>query len=184
MRRYYLGEPDLPTDVSVWMGDTTRMPARMHSQYLRGVFLENRISAGRFAVEGRVIALKDIAVPIFVIATEADHIAPWRSVYKTALFTDCDMHFLLTKGGHNGGILSEPGHPRRHYRIGHRPAGAFYHDPDTWLAAHDPVPGSWWPEWARWLERHGSGPVPAPDPGSVPGYPALEDAPGSYVHQT
>jgi polyhydroxyalkanoate synthase len=183
VRRYYLGEPDLPTDIGVWMGDTTRMPARMHSQYLRGIFLENRISAGRFAVEGRVIALKDIAVPIFVIATEADHIAPWRSVYKTALFTDCDMHFLLTRGGHNGGILSEPGHPRRHYRIGHRPAGAFYRDPDTWLAAHDPVSGSWWPEWARWLERHGSGPVPAPDPGSVPGYPALEDAPGTYVHQ-
>ena len=184
VRRYYLGEPDLPTDVTVWVNDTTRMPARMHSEYLRGIFLENRITAGRFAVDGKVIALKDIAVPLFVIGTETDHIAPWRSVYKTALFTDCDMQFLLTKGGHNGGILSEPGHKRRHYRIGHRPAGALYRDPDTWLAAHDPVAGSWWPEWARWLERQSSGPVPAPIPGSDAAYPAIEDAPGRYIHQT
>ncbi|WP_104018821.1 PHA/PHB synthase family protein [Roseovarius nitratireducens] len=182
VRRYFLGEPDLPTDVSVWVNDTTRMPARMHSEYLRGIFLENRISAGRFAVEGRVIALKDISVPIFVVGTETDHIAPWRSVYKTALFTDCDLHFLLTKGGHNGGVLSEPGHRGRHYRIGHRPAGAHYRDPDTWLATHDPVAGSWWPEWGRWLMRHSSGAVPAP--GSHQGYPALADAPGTYIHQT
>ncbi|MFN6977734.1 MAG: PHA/PHB synthase family protein, partial [Gemmobacter sp.] len=144
-RRYFLGEPDLPTDITVWVNDTTRMPARMHSEYLRGVFLENRITAGRFAVEGRVIALKDIAVPMFVVATETDHIAPWRSVYKTALFTDCDLTLVLTKGGHNGGVLSEPGHRGRHYRIGHRPAGALYVGPDAWLAAHDPEPGSWWP---------------------------------------
>lgn len=183
VRRYFLGEPDLPTDVTVWVNDTTRMPARMHSQYLRGVFLENRISAGRFAVEGRVIALKDIAVPIFVVGTESDHIAPWRSVYKTALFTDCDMHFLLTKGGHNGGILSEPGHKGRHYRVGHRPAGAHYRDPETWFANHKPRAGSWWPEWARWLKANSSGPVAARVPGSHPDYPAVEEAPGRYIHQ-
>ncbi|MFU8834731.1 PHA/PHB synthase family protein [Roseovarius autotrophicus] len=183
VRRYFLGEPDLPTDISVWVNDTTRMPARMHSEYLRGIFLENRISAGRFAVEGRVIALKDIDGPIFVVGTEADHIAPWRSVYKTALFTDCDMHFLLTKGGHNGGILTEPGHKGRHYRIGHRPSGAHYRDPDTWLAAHEPRQGSWWPEWARWLGRHSGGPVPARAPGNHPSFPALDDAPGRYIHQ-
>ncbi|WP_296479459.1 alpha/beta fold hydrolase [Roseinatronobacter sp.] len=179
VRRYFLGEPDLPTDMSVWVNDTTRMPARMHSEYLRGVFLENRITAGRFAVEGRVIALKDIAAPMFVVATESDHIAPWRSVYKTALFTDCDMHVLLTKGGHNGGILSEPGHKGRHYRIGHRPAGAHYLDPDSWLAANDPISGSWWPEWARWLDKHSSGTC-------APRIPAagLGPAPGEYIHQS
>ncbi|MGX0876879.1 polyhydroxyalkanoate synthase [Roseovarius sp. MBR-154] len=183
VRRYFLGEPDLPTDITVWVNDTTRMPARMHSQYLRGIFLENRLSAGRFAVDGRVIALKDIVGPLFVVATETDHIAPWRSVYKTALFTDCDMQFLLTKGGHNGGILSEPGHTGRHYRTGHRPAGALYRDPDTWHAAHEPVPGSWWPEWAHWLARHSSGPVAARIPGATASCPALADAPGSYIHQ-
>ncbi|MGK8233382.1 PHA/PHB synthase family protein [Roseovarius sp. MS2] len=184
VRRYFLGEPDLPTDVTVWVNDTTRMPARMHSEYLRGIFLENRISAGRFAVDGKVIALKDISGPVFVIGTETDHIAPWRSVYKTALFTDCDLHFLLTKGGHNSGILSEPGHRGRHYRIGHRPALALYRDPDTWLAAHDPVPGSWWPEWSKWLARQSSGTVPARQPGTDPNYPSIATAPGSYIHQT
>ena len=182
VRRYFLGEPDLPTDMSVWVNDTTRMPARMHSEYLRGIFLENRITAGRFAVEGKVIALKDIGVPMFVVATESDHIAPWRSVYKTALFTDCDLTFVLTKGGHNGGILSEPGHPRRHYRIGHRAAGAHYVGADTWLSSHDPKPGSWWPEWADWLSQHGSGLVPPPPVGAPHrGLPSLGPAPGTYV---
>ncbi|MEI4264098.1 PHA/PHB synthase family protein [Roseovarius sp. D0-M9] len=185
VRRYFLGEPDLPTDITVWVNDTTRMPARMHSEYLRGIFLENRITAGRFSVDGRVIALKDIAAPMFVVGTETDHIAPWRSVYKTALFTDCDLQFLLTKGGHNSGILSEPGHAGRHYRIGHRPAGAHYRDPQTWLATHDPVPGSWWHEWASWLKDYSTGTVPARRPGSTDcGYPVLDAAPGHYIHQT
>jgi polyhydroxyalkanoate synthase subunit PhaC len=184
-RRYFLGEPDLPTDMSVWVNDTTRMPARMHSEYLRGVFLENRITAGRFAVEGRVIALKDIAVPMFVLATETDHIAPWRSVYKTALFTDCDLCFVLTKGGHNSGILSEPGHPRRHYRVGHRPPGALYVGPDAWLEQQTLRQGSWWPEWARWLEAHSGKTLSPPAMGAgEKGFPPIGDAPGTYVHQT
>ncbi len=183
-RRYFLGEADLPTDMTVWVNDTTRMPARMHAEYLRGVFLENRISAGRFAVEGRVIALKDIEVPMFVVATETDHIAPWRSVYKTALFTDCDLTFVLTKGGHNGGILSPPGHPDRHYRLGHRPAGGHYIDPDGWLLRHGRQEGSWWPEWQGWLARLSSAPV-APPPMGAPdrALPVLTAAPGSYVLQ-
>ncbi len=185
VRRYLLGEPDLPTDMTVWVNDTTRMPARMHSEYLRGIFLENRITAGRFAVEGRVIALKDIAVPMFVVATETDHIAPWRSVYKTALFTDCDLTFVLTKGGHNGGILSEPGHPGRHYHAGHRPAGALYTDPDTWLARQRRVAGSWWPEWQAWLAARGGEPVAPPAMGAADrGLPPLGPAPGTYVLQS
>jgi polyhydroxyalkanoate synthase len=120
VRRYFLGHEDLPSDLTVWNNDTTRMPARMHAEYLRGLFLENRLTAGRFAVDGRVVVLRDIEVPMFVIGTEQDHIAPWRSVYKTKLFTNCDLRFVLTSAGHNGGILSEPGHRHRHYRIGHR----------------------------------------------------------------
>ncbi|HSG57477.1 MAG TPA: alpha/beta fold hydrolase [Paracoccaceae bacterium] len=184
VRRYFLGIEDLPSDITVWNGDTTRMPARMHSEYLRGIFLENRITAGRFAVEGRVIALKDITAPMFVVATESDHIAPWRSVYKTQLFTDNDLTFVLTKGGHNGGILSEPGHKGRHYRISHRRAGAPYMGPDSWLKGHDPQPGSWWQEWTCWLEQN-SGAQVAPPAMSArdKGYPALCDAPGTYIHQ-
>ncbi|MCC0030545.1 MAG: alpha/beta fold hydrolase [Brucellaceae bacterium] len=184
VNRYFLGREDLPSDIGVWNGDTTRMPARMHSEYLRGLFLENRLSAGRFAVEGRVIALKDISAPIFVVGTETDHIAPWRSVYKAQLFTDSDLTFVLTKGGHNGGILSEPGHPRRHYRIGHRDAGALYVGPDTWFAKHEPVEGSWWPELASWLAGKSGRPVPPPAMGApAKGLEPLADAPGTYVLQ-
>jgi len=184
VQRYFLGREDLPSDIGVWNADTTRMPARMHSEYLRSLFLENRLTAGRFAVEGRVIALKDIAAPLFVVGTESDHIAPWNSVYKTQLFTDCDLTFVLTKGGHNGGILSEPGHKGRHYRISHRPAGALYLGPDAWLDQHDPQPGSWWPEWVDWLHGQGGKMVPPPAMGAPDkGYPPLIAAPGSYVFQ-
>jgi polyhydroxyalkanoate synthase len=184
VRRYFLGKEDLPTDIGVWNTDTTRMPARMHSEYLRGLFLDNRLSAGRFAVEGRVIALKDISAPMFVIGTESDHIAPWKSVYKIRLFTDGDLTFVLTSGGHNGGILSERGHPHRHFRIGSRVAGALYVDPDSWLAQTEPQDGSWWPEWINWLTATSSGKTAPPSMG-VPekGYPPLEPAPGRYIHQ-
>ena len=184
VQRYFLGRDDLPSDIGVWNADTTRMPARMHSEYLRALFLENRLTAGRFAVEGRVIALKNITAPMFVIGTETDHIAPWQSVYKTQLFTDCDLTFVLTKGGHNGGILSEPGHKSRHYRLSHRPEGALYTGPDAWLAQNAPKAGSWWPEWAEWLASRTGGAGPAPQMGAPDkGYSPLMPAPGSFVFQ-
>ncbi len=184
VRRYFLGQDDLPTDMGVWVADTTRMPARMHGQYLRGLFLENRLTAGRFAVEGRVIALKGISAPMFVVATETDHIAPWRSVYKTKLFTDCDLTFVLTSGGHNSGIVNAPGNSGRTYAWSHRPPGAFYVGPDDWLPVAEARDGSWWPAWEAWLEARSSGLVSppatgAPDKGLAP----IAAAPGTYVFQ-
>ncbi|TIO06229.1 MAG: alpha/beta fold hydrolase [Mesorhizobium sp.] len=185
VRRYFLGQDDLPTDMGVWVADTTRMPARMHSQYLRSLFLENRLTAGRFAVEGRVIALKDISAPMFVIATETDHIAPWKSVYKTQLFTDCDLTFVLTSGGHNSGIVNQPGNPRSRYHASHRPTGAFYVGPDDWLAKATAREGSWWPEWKIWLEGKSSGLVPPPASGAPDrGLAPIVAAPGTFVFQT
>ncbi|MBA84464.1 MAG: poly-beta-hydroxybutyrate polymerase [Rhodobacteraceae bacterium] len=184
VRRYLMGVDEKAADISVWNQDATRMPYRMHSQYLRSLFMENRLTAGRYAVEGHVIALKDVKVPFFVVGTEKDHIAPWKSVYKTALFTDGDLTFILAKGGHNGGIVSEPGHPRRHYRQGHRAAGALYMDPDTWLASHDTQDGSWWPQWRDWLTAVQSETATvAPPPMGTKGLPPLADAPGTYVFQ-
>jgi polyhydroxyalkanoate synthase len=133
-----------------------------------------------------VIALKDIAAPMFVVATETDHIAPWRSVYKTQLFTDRDLTFVLTSGGHNSGIVNPPGgDPRSRYRRGHRPPGGLYEGPDRWLDRAESRTGSWWTEWGDWLSDHSTGPVPppatgAPDKGLAP----LGAAPGTYVFQT
>jgi polyhydroxyalkanoate synthase len=181
---YVLGERSEVFDIQAWSEDLTRMPYKMHSQYLRGLFLENRLTAGRFAVDGRVIALKDIEVPMFVVGTETDHIAPWRSVYKAHLFTDNEMTFLLTNGGHNAGIVSEPGHKRRHYRMGVRKPMDRYRDPDTWAAQAQSVEGSWWTAWADWLDERASGRVAARDDGQAAGtLTPLGPAPGTYVLQ-
>tara|TARA_Y100001933_G_scaffold251877_1_gene290091 strand:+ start:774 stop:2651 length:1878 start_codon:yes stop_codon:yes gene_type:complete len=185
VRRYLLGEDETEFDIGVWNADATRMPSRMHSEYLRGLFLENRLTAGRFAVEGKVIALRDITAPFFVLGTESDHIAPWRSVYKASLFTNSDLTFVLTSGGHNGGILSPPGHRNRHFRIGFRKREDRYVDPETWARTHPPRNGSWWPEWTGWLAGHSSaGRVPPPPTGNPDaGLEPICPAPGTYIFQ-
>ncbi len=184
-RDYLLGEREKPSDLGSWNADQTRLPFRMHSQYLRALFLENRLTAGRYAVEGRVIALKDIRNPMFVIGTETDHIAPWRSVYKIHLFTDNDLTFVLTNGGHNAGVVSEPGHPGRHYRVALRQDGERYVDSDTWLTHATMKEGSWWPEWLSWLEAQSEAEMIAPPSMGSParGLSPLGPAPGEYVLQ-
>lgn len=185
IRNYILGERDKLNDLMAWNADQTRMPYRMHSEYLRGLFLENRLSAGRFAVDGRPVVLSDISVPIFAIGTVKDHIAPWQSVYKINLPTDTEVTFLLTTGGHNAGIVSEPGRPGRSYQVATRGANDRYIDPDTWVATAPRKDGSWWPEWEAWLCAKAEGRKIAPPPMGAPakGYPALMDAPGAFVHE-
>ena len=185
MREYLLGQRDPATDLGTWNADQTRLPYRMHSQYLRGLFLENRLTAGRYAVEGRVIALRDIDAPMFIVGTETDHIAPWRSVYKVHLFTDNELTFLLTNGGHNAGIVSEPGHHGRHYLIATRKRGDRYIDSDAWLKRAQPGDGSWWPAWTAWLQVHSDKERLAPPGIGAPsrGLMPLCPAPGAYVHE-
>ena len=179
---YLMGERSGAIDIMAWNADTTRLPYRMHSQYLRSLFLDNDLAEGRFLVEGKPVALSDIRLPMFVLGTEWDHVAPWRSVYKFKLLTDTEVTFALTNGGHNAGILSHPGFPQRHYRMTTKPIHARYLDPEEWLATNPVREGSWWPAWADWLAARSGAPV-APPPLGRPdaGYPALADAPGEYV---
>ncbi len=179
---YLLGKREPLNDLMAWNADATRMPYRMHSEYLRRLFLNNDLFTGRYSVNGRPLALSDIRVPAFLVATETDHVAPWRSVYKLNLSYSADLTFLLTSGGHNAGITSEPGHPRRYYRMTLFPQNENYIDPDRWYQHTEPESGSWWPRWAEWLER-GQATLPSQviAPGDVPGLP---NAPGSYVLQS
>ena len=183
VREYLLGERTPMTDLLAWNADATRMPYRMHAEYLRRIFLQNDLAEGRYPAGGRAVALSDIRTPTFVVGTETDHVAPWRSVYKLHLLTDTAITFVLTSGGHNAGIVSEPGHPHRHYRIATRAPEGRYEDPDVWAAAAPVKEGSWWPAWAAWLEAHSGGAVSPPQFGAQ-GYKLLGDAPGTYVLQT
>ncbi|WP_019938966.1 alpha/beta hydrolase [Bordetella sp. FB-8] len=185
IRSYMLGERVQPSDLMAWNADSTRMPYRMHSEYLRQLFLNNDLSNGRFNVEGRPLSLRNIGVPLFVVGTESDHIAPWKSVYKIHQLCDTDVTFVLTSGGHNAGIVSEPGHPGRHFRIKRTGSEDLRIGPDEWAAAAKMCDGSWWPEWIRWLKAHGSPKRVAPPrlgpPGSDPA--TFDEAPGHYVRR-
>jgi len=178
VREYLLGARAPMTDLMAWNADATRMPYAMHSEYLRSLFLNNDLAEGRYPVDGRPVALHDLRIPVFAVGTERDHVAPWHSVYKIALHADGDLTFLLASGGHNAGIVSEPGSDRRHYRVTTRPRGASYVDPGTWAERTPEHGGSWWPEWQAWLAAHSSAQVPPPAMGE-----ALGDAPGTYVLQ-
>lgn len=181
---YLMGERAPMIDLMAWNADATRMPARMHSQYLRRLFLNDDLSEGRYPVGGRPVSLSDIATPIFCVATTQDHVAPWRSVFKLHYLTPAEITFVLTSGGHNAGIVSEPGRPRRHYQVLRRAAGGNYVAPDAWLAAAPRRDSSWWPEWSAWLQARSGQPVPPPASGAAErGYPVVDDAPGEYVRQ-
>lgn len=183
---YLMGERTPMNDLMAWNADATRMPYRMHADYLRRLYLENDLATGRFMVEGRPAALQNIRLPLFVVGTERDHVAPWKSVYKIHYLTDTGITFVLTSGGHNAGIVSEPGHGGRHYRVATREARGLCQSADEWQATAPQKNGSWWDEWFGWLDAH-SAPkrVAAPETGNAAkGYEAVCDAPGTYVLQT
>ena len=182
MKNYMLGQRDRPNDLMAWNADTTRMPYRMHSEYLHKLFLHNELATGRYEVGGKPIWFTDIHVPCFAVGTVTDHVAPWKSVYKLHLLP-LDITFVLTSGGHNAGIVSEPGHKGRHFQVHHRPPTEAYVAPERWQAEVPHLEGSWWPTWQAWLASH-SGAKQAPPRMGLPGrQPRLPDAPGHYVLQ-
>jgi polyhydroxyalkanoate synthase len=178
MSEYLLGRRSKPNDLMAWNADTTRMPYRMHSEYLSSLFLNNDLAEGRYCVGGRPVALSDIEAPMFVVGTERDHVSPWRSVYKVHLLTHHELTFLLTAGGHNAGIVSEPGHAGRYYRCATRAPDETYRSRHDFVSQCEPVDGSWWPRWSQWLREHSDGEVAARE--IVDG---LADAPGTYVFE-
>lgn len=177
LRTRWLGQPSHPNDLMAWNADVTRMPAVMHSEYLRRCYLRNEIAEARFPVHGRPVSLADIAVPMFAVGTETDHVSPWRSVHKLHRLCQAEITFVLTSGGHNAGIVSEPGHANRRYAIAVREADGPEPSPDAWQAAAERREGSWWPAWHDWLAARSRGRVKA----RVPADAGLGDAPGHNV---
>ncbi len=170
-------------DLMAWNADATRMPYRMHSEYLRELFLNNNLAEGRFMVGDRPVALQDIRTPIFSVGTMRDHVAPWKSVYKILLLTESDITFVLASGGHNAGIVSEPGHKGRSYQISTMPASARYTPPGQWQSNTPTKEASWWDEWQAWLNTHSAAKIKPPTMGNKE-YAIIADAPGSYILAT
>ena len=184
VKEYLSGERPPMFDLMAWNADATRMPYRMHSEYLRNFYLNNALAEGKYQVGDRPVAIGDISVPVFCVSTTSDHIAPWQSVYKLHLLADTDITFVLTSGGHNAGIISEPGHEGRDYHIRTTPADARYTAPQDWQDKAEHHEGSWWPELTSWLSERSSGQVAPPEMGGSSGQLTLhEPAPGTYVHQ-
>ncbi|CUJ83909.1 Poly-beta-hydroxybutyrate polymerase [Shimia thalassica] len=174
---YLMGEKPRFNDLMSWNADTTRMPYRMHSEYLRKLFLNNDFAEGKFMVGDNTVTPYDIRLPIFSVGTETDHVAPWKSAYKVEQLTHSPVTFVLTNGGHNAGVVSEPGHPRRHYMVHSSKDEDQYLSPDHWQDIAEHKDGSWWPEWVAWLDAQQQGEeIVPPKMGK-----ALCDAPGTYV---
>jgi polyhydroxyalkanoate synthase len=176
--RYLLGKPDVGNDMMSWNADVTRLPERMHSEYLASLFLNNALAAGHYRVAGEGVALNDIKAPMLVVGTVRDHVSPWRSVYKIHLLTDTHTTFILASGGHNAGIVSEPGHPHRGYQIDSVEEGHGWTEPEDWVANAPKHEGSWWEAMHAWLSKRSGKPVKPP---AIKADAVLGDAPGEYV---
>ncbi|MGH7046024.1 MAG: PHA/PHB synthase family protein [Stellaceae bacterium] len=176
VNNYLLGKSPFPFDLLYWNADSTRMPAAMHSFYLRNMYQENLlIKPGSITLDGVAIDLGRIRTPAFLLSTREDHIAPWRSTYTATQIYKGPVAFVLSSSGHIAGVVNPPGGKYGHWRNENNPP-----TPDEWLASATEEADSWWPLWQRWVSHHAGGGVPARHPGDG-ALPAIEDAPGSYV---
>jgi polyhydroxyalkanoate synthase len=184
VQTYLKGERTGVNDLMSWNADGTRMAYRMHTDYLHQLYLNNDLAEGRYVALGETLDLAAVDVPMFVVGTETDHVAPWKSVYKVGkLVRSKDYTFCLTSGGHNAGIISGPVHPKRRHRVLTMKAGARLPLPGQYLRKVEPVQGSWWPTFAAWLAGHSTKTKVAPPKMGAAGYKPVCAAPGEYVLQ-
>jgi len=179
VNNYLLGKDPFPFDLLYWNSDSTRMPAAMHSFYLRTMYMENRlIEPGGIEIDGTPIDLGKIKVPCYFISTIEDHIAPWKSTYMGARRFGGPTRFVLGGSGHIAGIVNPPAANKYGYWL--NPSAKLAETADAWLEGAQQHPGSWWTDWQAWVTAHDSEQTEARDP--VNGkLEVLEDAPGSFV---
>ncbi len=179
VNNYLLGKEPFPFDLLYWNSDSTRMPAKMHSTYLRTMYLENRFrEPGGITIDGVAIDLRDIRTPAYFISTEEDHIAPWKSTYLGAQLLSGPVRFVLGKSGHIAGIVNPPAAKKYGYYTGPKVEV----EASEWLEKAKPHEGSWWPDWNRWVKKYVGEKVAARTPGEGE-LKIIEDAPGSYVQK-
>jgi len=177
VNNYLLGRDPFPFDLLYWNSDSTRMPATMHSFYLRKMYIENRlVQPGGLTLAGVPIDLARVKTPLYFVSTLEDHIAPWRSTYRGAKHLPGPVRFVLGGSGHIAGIVNPPEANKYSYWTNPNLAD----DPEQWLKDASQHPGSWWTDWAGWVARHGGDKVPPRIPGKGK-LKAIEDAPGAYV---
>lgn len=176
VNNYLKGKAPFPFDLLYWNSDATRMPAANHSFYLRGCYLHNDLAEGRMEIGGKTLDLKKVMTPTYNLATREDHIAPARSVFLGAQLFGGPARFVLAGSGHIAGVVNPPARMKYQHWVGEEPRGTLA----DWVAKAEERPGSWWPDWRAWLAASDATMAPARTPGDGP-YPALEDAPGSYV---
>jgi len=176
VNNYLLGKQPFPFDLLYWNADSTRMPAAMHSFYLRRVYQGNLLSQpGGITLNGVKIDLRKIKTPAFILSTREDHIAPWRATYAATQLYSGPVKFVLSASGHIAGVVNPPGSKYGHWTNEKNPPS-----PDDWLATATQHESSWWPMWEEWIAHYAGGEVPARQPGNGKLTP-IEDAPGSYV---
>jgi len=177
VNNYLLGKDPFPFDLLYWNADSTRMPAAMHSFYLRKMYQENKlVQPGALTLGGVPIDLTTIKTPTFILSTREDHIAPWKSTFAATKLYKGPIKFVLSGSGHIAGVVNPPEPVKYGYWTNEEKAET----PDAWLEGATQHPGSWWPEWRKWLQKYAGGSVKARTPGSAKLKP-IEDAPGSYV---
>ncbi len=176
VNNYLLGNEPFPFDLLYWNSDSTRMPAAMHSFYLRRMYQENRLrEPGGISLCGVPIDLGRVNLPIYMLAAREDHITPWKSTYQGLKYMKGPKRFVLAASGHIAGVVNHPDSGK----YSHWVAPSTPESPDEWEAMATEIAGSWWPDWQRWVSRLAPETVPAREPGAT--VPAIEDAPGSYV---
>ncbi|MBB5695530.1 PHA/PHB synthase family protein [Muricoccus pecuniae] len=178
VQNYLLGQEPFPFDLLFWNGDSTRMPAKMHSFYLRRMYQQNDlVKPGAVVLDGEALDLRDIKLPTYILATREDHIAPWKSSYRATQIFSGPVRFVLAASGHIAGVVNPPDSGKYSHWVATVDAPT---DPAAWFEQATEFAGSWWPDWQRWITAQDRSTVPARVPGAG-GLPALEDAPGSYV---
>ncbi len=176
VNNYLLGNEPFQFDLLYWNSDATRMPAKMHSYYLRNMYHANKLAKGELELAGQRIDLGTVDVPAYFISTREDHIAPWRSTYRGTQLLGGANRFVLAASGHIAGVVNPPDSGKYSHWVNE----ALPATPDAWFAGAQEMGGSWWPDWQRWVSAQASDTVPARTPGEG-GLAPIEDAPGRYV---